>query len=226
MPMSDRSRPRLVALALMAVTIVPTGLALSACGSSSNAASGSTTPSASTGAGGGGGAGGRGGFLRNLTPAKRAALVACLRQQGVTLPNRPAGGAGGATGPTGPGRGGPGRGGGFLFGGGQRRSGSASNFAQTRAALAKCGVTLPARTGGAGLANNAALRTQLTNFAVCVRKNGYNLPAPNFSGSGPVFNPAQVNRNDPKFVAAAKKCSSLLPARFGGSAPGGPGAGG
>jgi len=54
-----------------------------------------------------------------------------------------------------------------------------------------------------------------------MRKNGYNLPAPNLSGNGPVFNPAQVNRNDPKFVAAAQKCRSLLPTRFGGSAAGG-----
>ncbi len=39
------------------------------------------------------------------------------------------------------------------------------------------------------------------------------MPAPNLSGSGPVFDASKVNRNDPKFQKAAQKCQSLL--RFG-----------
>jgi hypothetical protein len=56
----------------------------------------------------------------------------------------------------------------------------------------------------------------------CVKQHGYNLPAPNFSGKGPVF-PASISKNA-KFQAAAKSCQAdLRPA--GAPGPGGPPAG-
>jgi hypothetical protein len=55
--------------------------------------------------------------------------------------------------------------------------------------------------------------------------NGYKLPKPNLSGTGPVFDPRTVNRTDPKFIAAAQKCQALIPRPAGaGAPPGGPGA--
>ena|SRR5947209_6173730 len=108
---------------------------------------------------------------------------------GLNLPQRPLG----------RGRGGPG-----LFGGGG--GGGRFQNPQFRAALRKCGINPPAGRRF----NGSMYRQTITKFAACVRQNGYNLPAPNFSGKGPVFDPSKVNRNDPKFMAAARKCQGLL----------------
>jgi len=62
-------------------------------------------------------------------------------------------------------------------------------------------------------ANNPQFRVQLTRFVACVRQHGYNLPAPNTSGRGPVFDTSRVNRRDPKFIRASQACQSLLTPR-------------
>ena len=140
---------------------------------------------------------------------RRAQIAACLKKQGITPPQRPSG--------TGTGRG-PGPGFGFGFGG-RPSNPQRSKF---QAALRKCGITF--RPGGGRFTRSPAVRAALTRFAACVRKNGYNLPAPNLSGNGPVFNPKQVDRSNPKFQAAARKCQSLLPPPRQGAAGGGGGA--
>lgn len=129
-------------------------------------------------------------------------MAACLKKQGLSLPQRPSGAP-------------PGGGGGGLFGGG---GGGANNpnRAKIQAALAKCGLSFGNRRRFN--ASNPAYKAALTKFVACVRQNGYNLPNPNTSGNGPVFDPTKVNRNDPKFLAAATKCQSLLP--FGRGRPG------
>ncbi len=167
-------------------------LALAACGGSASSSSSSSSASAATGAGG----------------FNRTVLVACLKKQGITLPTRPSG------------SGAPPSGGGLFGGGGGgggRRFGFASN-PKIRAALQKCGLSLPRRTGN--FRTSPAFKTAVNNFVACVRKNGYALPNPNLSGNGPVFKASQVNRKDPKFVAAVAKCQSLLrfarPGSFGG----------
>jgi hypothetical protein len=48
-----------------------------------------------------------------------------------------------------------------------------------------------------------------------VRQHGFDLPAPNFSGKGPVFNTSQVDTHSAKFTAASAACMSLL--TFGGT---------
>jgi hypothetical protein len=53
-----------------------------------------------------------------------------------------------------------------------------------------------------------------------MRENGVNLPAPNTSGNGPVFNTKGLNTKSATFTAASKKCSSLL--QLGGAPGGGP----
>jgi hypothetical protein len=78
-------------------------------------------------------------------------------------------------------------------------------------ALKDCGLNLPARPQGGGNFNPAAMRKQINAYAACVRRNGYDLPQPNTSGNGPVFDSTQVNQNDPKFKAASAKCQNLLP---------------
>jgi hypothetical protein len=90
-------------------------------------------------------------------------------------------------------------------------SGSNADRAKRQAAFRKCGINF---RGGAGqFRNSPAARQAYVKFAACVRKNGYNLPAPNTSGNGPVFNRSQVNQNNPKFIAASRKCQNLLPRR-------------
>jgi hypothetical protein len=65
----------------------------------------------------------------------------------------------------------------------------------------------------------------LANFAKCMRENGVNVPQPNTSGTGPVFNIKGLNTASPQFKAAETKCSVQLQGAFrsrSGGAPGGP----
>ena len=48
------------------------------------------------------------------------------------------------------------------------------------------------------------------SYVACVKQNGYDLPAPNLSGNGPIFDESKVNRDDPKFQSASQKCQQLL----------------
>ena len=180
---------RLTVLVFLAV-------AVAGCGSSSSGSSSSSGTTTSAAA----------------NPAnRRTQIAACLRKQGVNFPARPAGGAppqgGGAP---------QGGGGGFLFGGGGTGGGGQQFRADPKfqAAAKKCGLNL---NGGGqrrfNPAGNPQFRQSIDSFVSCVRKDGYDLPSPNFSGSGPVFDASKVNRNDPKFQRAAQKCQSLL--RFG-----------
>lgn len=189
---------RFVRTALICGALALVALVAAGCGSSSNAGSGSTSTQANASAGGN----------------NRQQIADCLKKQGVTLPQRRPG----TRPPNGGGNGGGG--GGFFFGGGGGGAGASGpqgansgRFAKIQAALKKCGIK-PQRTfGGGGFrANSARYRTALTKFAACVRKNGYDLPKPNTSGKGPVFDASKVNRNDPKFKAAVQKCQSDLQA--------------
>jgi hypothetical protein len=184
------------------------GCLIAACGSASSSSNsagasntGTATTTASAAAGGAGGA----------SSDRRAALAACMKQHGVTLPARPPrapgdpGGAapGDGTGTTGTGTTGTGttprRG---FFGGG----GFAAN-PKLRAAFQACGARFGFGRGGGGFRGRLS-RAAITKYVSCVRQHGYNLPNPNFSGTGPVF-PANI-RNDPKFQAASRACQSLL----------------
>ena len=190
---------------ILTVVVLALGGLIAACGSSSSTTTSSTTASAA--AGGAGGA---------PNASRRAALVACLKQHGVTLPARPPGAGGG----TPPGPGAPGGSGtstgttgtgtaprrGFLGGGGL-----AAN-PNLRAAFQACGARL--RFGGGRRFRLS--RTAITKYVTCVRQHGYNLPSPNFSGNGPVF-PSNI-RSNAKFQAASRACQSLLaPPRSGSS---------
>ena len=207
----DRSRIRhrsagAIAMALTVAVVV------SACGSSSTpktktpVASSSSAPVGATGS--------------STFAARRAALTACLAKQGITLPAGAGLGGGGRFGASGASgfRGRFGASGASGFGGA-----SASKYAK---AIAACGGFGGggfgggggggfARPGGGGFsASSSADRTDVTNFVACVRKNGFDLPNPNFSSKSGVF--PRADETNPKFLAASVKCQSLL--RFGASA--------
>jgi hypothetical protein len=192
---TNRSKPAAALLVLVLAALL-----LAACGGSSKSVSTSATASASTSAPGGG-AGARGGRF--------SALRECLQKQGITLPRRSPGspgtpGAGGLLG--------PGSGQGPTLPSGVSR-------AQFEAATKKCGGGNFARGGRAP--NSPARTTALTAFAGCMRANGVNLPAPNTSGKGPVFNTSGLNVTSAQLNAAQAKCSSALQGAFGSGRAGG-----
>jgi hypothetical protein len=71
--------------------------------------------------------------------------------------------------------------------------------------------------------NSAAAKAALTQFAACMRENGVNLPAPNTSGAGPVFNTKGIDTSSEAFKKARQKCQGKLGGAFdAGRPPGGP----
>ncbi len=187
---------RPIRLPLLCLAAVAITLALAACGSSSTSSS-SSSASAAAASGG--------------TSATRTKFTACLKAHGVTLPSfhRPTGGYGY----------GYGYGGGGGFGGGGP-GGAGSRFANPKfqAAIKACGGGAFAGRFGGGRRfafNHAAV----TKFAACVRSHGFNLPAPNFTGKGPVF-PASIEKNA-KFQTASKACASDLRPSGAGTPPSG-----
>lgn len=88
-----------------------------------------------------------------------------------------------------------------------------------QAAFKACGANFGFGRGG-GAFRGRLSHTAINNFVACVKQHGYNLPAPNFSGKGPIF-PRSAETNA-KFQAASKACAHLLiPARPGGGSAGG-----
>jgi hypothetical protein len=158
-------------------------IGLSACGGSSSGSNAGTGTSTTA-------SGGPGGF--QLTAEQRS----CVEGKGVTVPQRGGQPPSGGSPPQGPPSGGA--------PGGQ-------DFQKLLQAFQQCGVNLPNRPQGGGNFNPASARKQISQYVDCVRKNGYDLPAPNTSGNGPVFDSSKVNQNDPKFKAASAKCQNLLP---------------
>lgn len=184
--------------ATLAVALACLGMA--ACGGSSTGTS--SQSKATTAASATGPAAGRG--------ARFEALSKCLQQQGITLPKRTPG--------QGPG------GGGFLGGGAGKQLPKGVTQAQFEAALKKCGGGFLRR--GRPL-NNPARIQAYTKFATCMRANGVNLPAPNTSGKGPIFNTNGLNPSSSQFRQAQSKCARELRGVFAGRPPtGGPPPGG
>jgi hypothetical protein len=197
------SKPTLAVLALALAS-----LALAACGSSSKSSSSTTaTASASTSTAGG----------TKDARGRFSELRECLQKNGVTPPKftpgqRPPGGgflggSGGAGGPQLP---------------------KGMTRAQYEAVLKKCGGDFTRGGGFAGIGSrfgSPAAKEALDKFAACMRENGVNVPSPNTSGKGPVFNTKGLNPSSAQFKEAESKCRPDLQGAFrarpgGGAAPG------
>jgi hypothetical protein len=182
------SRSRAMAVSVLALALA--SLVLAACGSSSSSSSATSTTASAAASGAQNGRGGR-----------FTALRECLQKLGITLPKRKPGQA-------------PGGGGGFLGGG----TGAGPTLpagvtrAQYEAAIRKCGG-FPAGRFGPGAGNRLAspqFKARLTEFAACMRTAGINVPAPNTSGTGPIFNTKGLDTTSASFRAAETKCAPLL----------------
>jgi hypothetical protein len=101
--------------------------------------------------------------------------------------------------------------------------------AQFDAVLKQCESKLPpppALTGGgAGVAGgpgaassrpagSPVFRQAFAKFATCLRQNGVNVPAPNASGNGPVFDIKGLDTKSAQFRTASMKCRSVLLGAF------------
>lgn len=166
------------------------GGASSATTSTSPTAGGSTTTGTAPSKGG-----------PNPGSARFATMRECLQKNGVTLPKPTSGKS--------PPRGGF-RGDGALPKGVTR--------AQLQSALRKCG-SAGGRLAGGGRrflqgANRHGLQQAFAKFADCLRQNGINLPAPNTSGSGPIFNTKGLNTKGSQFKTATAKCRGVLATAF------------
>jgi hypothetical protein len=180
-------------------------LGLVACGGSSSNTTSSSANAASTGAASGTSSTGSSSTTPGTPgsgrgPARFAAMRECLEKNGITLPKRTPGAR--------PGAGfvpGAGAGGGPQLPGGVTR-------AQYEAALKKCGAGSGHffRDGGAGRLDNPVFKAAIAKYATCLRQNGINVPAPNTSGNGPVFDTKGIDTNSSQFKAAAAKCRSAL----------------
>jgi len=205
----NRRKPATVALGLVALLLVSLGLA--ACGSSSSGNSSSTTATTSASTGTGTGA-------KGPNAGRFAAVRECLEKEGITLPKRtpgqkrPPGGAGG-----------------FLGGSGATGGASGPKLpagmtrAKYEAALKKCSGGFA--RGGAARFDSPTFKAALAKFATCLRQNGVNVPAPNTSGNGPVFDTKGIDTSSTQFKTAEAKCQSDLSGAFrrGPSAGGSPG---
>lgn len=206
--------------AAMAVGLVLlSGLGLVACGGSSKSSS-TTTVAAATTAGAQGSTTGSTGRTGSTGQAgagsgRFKALRECMQKNGITLPQRTPG----TRRPPGPG--------GFLGGAGVPQLPKGVTRAQYEAAIKKCGGSV---FGGAGRFKRPGYQQAIAKFASCMRENGVNVPQPNTSGNGPVFNTKGLNPSSAQFKAAEAKCRSDLegafPRRAGaGGTTGGPGGG-
>jgi hypothetical protein len=176
-------------------------LGLAACGGSTKTSS--TSASAATkGATGSTG-------LRRPGGGRFRALRECLQKNGITLPNRVSGQQ-------------PGGPGGFLNrGAGAPPLPPGVTRAQSEAAVKKCGGA-PFAGSGTQI-RSPAVKGALAKFAACMRANGVNVPTPNTSGGGPIFNTKGLNTASPQFSAAMRKCRANLQGLFRrGPATGGP----
>ena len=173
---------------------------VAACGSSTSSSSSSSSSAASGGTA--------------VAAANRSKFTTCLKAHGVTLPafrGRPGGGAAGGGGAPPSGSGTAGGGGTPPPGGFGGGGGFAQRFRSNpkmQAAFKACAADLPKGGFRGRRFGSRPQRAAITQFVTCIRKHGYNLPAPNLSGKGPVF-PSKIESNA-KFQAASRSCRNLL----------------
>jgi hypothetical protein len=199
MPQITSKRRRSAAAAALLLLLV--SLALAACGGSSTSSSTNASATAATTGTSTNAAGPLGGRFK--------ALRECLQKSGITLPQRT------------PGQRPRSGGGGSLGGGGGPQLPQGVTRTRYEAALKKCGATRGFFGAGRRLSNPSFTKA-LAKFAACMRQSGVNLPEPNTSGNGPVFNTKGLNTASAQFRSAETKCRSNLQGAFGTGAGGAP----
>ncbi len=184
--MPNTIRTKLLPAAVVA-SLLAAVLALSACGgtSASNATAAANSATTSTAPGVGGSSGAR--------ASRFGALRECLAKNGINLPQRK------------PGEGRPPRG--FQGGNGPQLP-SGVTRAQFQAALKKCGAGNFAGRGAR--LTSPAYRQALAKLGECMRAHGVNVPAPNTSGNGPVFDTKGIDTSSQQFKTAQQACSSIV----------------
>lgn len=183
--MHQLNRSKSTAAAVAALLLA--SVALAACGSSSSGSSSTTAAATANATASTGGAAIRGRF---------SAIRECLQKNGITLPKRTPGGQRPP-------------GGGVLGGGGPHLPAGVTR-AQYEAALKKCGGDFARRGFGGARFSSPAAKAALVKFTACMRQAGVNIPAPNTSGNGPIFNTKGINTATPQFKAATTKCMAVL----------------
>jgi hypothetical protein len=127
--------------------------------------------------------------------------VACMRDEGIDVPDPQVDADGNLT--LGPGLGG---------GGGQVDPEALQDATDV------CGE-VPQSAFGGERPDQTEIQDTLLEFAQCMRKNGYDMPDPNFSG-GSAVNLTEVfgdiDTNDPAFQEAAEACQDVLGGGLGG----------
>lgn len=212
-----RSRPALLGAPVSALVIG--ALVLAGCGGSSGGTDGTTTASAGGARSKSSNGGGPGPVEFSAEDRK------CLREKGVELPEfkagegprtfhkgevpqggqMPEGGElpEGAEPPDG----------GVVIEGGPPGSAGGPMSEEDKEAFEECGVEMPefkVVLGGPGApdVNSSAFRKKVREYVACVRKNGYELADPNFSGEGPIFEKSESESD--AFKRASEKCQGLL----------------
>jgi len=203
MPHINSNRRKPAAAAVLALLLACLGLA--ACGGSSKNSSTSTNAAAAASRSGET-ATGQAGRAKGELAKRFSALRECLQKNGITLPQRT------------PGQRRPGGPGGFLGGGGAGpQLPKGVTRAQYEAVLKKCGGGTGGkffRAGPGARFSSPAFKQALTKFSACMRENGVNVPVPNTSGNGPIFNTKGINTSSPQFRVAETKCRSVLIGAF------------
>jgi hypothetical protein len=131
--------------------------------------------------------------------------VECMRDEGIDVPDPQVDADGNLTL-------GPGLGGGGGGGGGQLDPEALQDATEV------CGE-VPQSAFGGERPDQTEIQDTLLEFAQCMRKNGYDMPDPNFSG-GSAVNLTEVfgdiDTNDPAFQEAAEACQDVLGGGLGG----------
>ncbi len=185
-------------------------------GGASGPAGGSTTPAGGTTTPAGGAttpAGGSASPAGGPGAARFTAARECLQKNGITLPRRPVGGH-------------PGEG---LSG---LKLPKGMTHAQYLEVLKKCVGSFGGGGGGRAAShgrrafNSPSFRKALVSFTACLRQNGINVPAPNTTGKGPIFETKGIDTSSPQFKQAEAKCRGVLLAALRPKAGAGAGAAG
>jgi hypothetical protein len=181
---------------------------LAACGGASRSSTSTKAAATSAAAGDSSGATGTASPGGPRGAARFAAIRECMQKNGITLPPRAPGEARAF--------------GGFLAGGGPHLPPGVTRE-QFEAALRKCAPGRLGRLGATERLRNPAILGALTKFAACMRENGVNVPAPNTSGNGPIFDTKGIDTSSPQVRTALAKCRTDLRRAPSPRGPGAPG---